>query len=400
MKGWYTLARQEWSSIAGEDLRHCPARFKWASPITRIEQPWAGTSATSNMWRVLARRAEDTRNILHRSCARAPLPKSILEHATAACKATHSLCNSARPAVQPQVDAWSIALSHAINIRNFHWLDSLKMVADIKAAKLEASVASSRIKAWKVKIGALPAQEGGTKTPTKCAYRWVKGVAGWSPNPVGTIADNDAVPQYAEDDVIDVDNGEALIQAAQATASTDAVPLSDQAAVDTNAEGWATLWKEGQAECRLTSPITCEALEQLLPAAIVAAATSFPVGTGLGADNISPRAIARLSAAAILALTTLFMCFERLGDWCDALNLVLIVLLPKADGGFRPIGLFPPSSACGSGPGLVWQELGSNPTRYLASLAGPAVALRWHLGKRRLLASPLLSLASIMFKRS
>ena len=35
------------------------------------------------------------------------------------------------------------------------------------------------------------------------------------------------------------------------------------------------------------------------------------------------------------------MGFEKLGSWCEALDLVLIVLLPKSDGGLRPIGLFP-----------------------------------------------------------
>ena len=35
------------------------------------------------------------------------------------------------------------------------------------------------------------------------------------------------------------------------------------------------------------------------------------------------------------------MAFERRGSWAEVLDLVLIVLLPKTDGGFRPIGLFP-----------------------------------------------------------
>ena len=71
------------------------------------------------------------------------------------------------------------------------------------------------------------------------------------------------------------------------------------------------------------------------------AACSFPANIGLGADNVAPRAIARLSSPAIQALIALFLCFEAAGDWCMAVNLVLIVLLPKPDGGRRPIGLFP-----------------------------------------------------------
>ena len=68
---------------------------------------------------------------------------------------------------------------------------------------------------------------------------------------------------------------------------------------------------------------------------------SFPPNTGLGADDLAPRAITRLSSQALRALIKLFLTFEASGNWCQATNLVLIVLLPKADGGRRPIGLFP-----------------------------------------------------------
>ena len=49
----------------------------------------------------------------------------------------------------------------------------------------------------------------------------------------------------------------------------------------------------------------------------------------------------RLLPQALVALAALFMAFEAQGGWCEILNLVLIVLLPKSAGGFRPIGLFP-----------------------------------------------------------
>ena len=68
---------------------------------------------------------------------------------------------------------------------------------------------------------------------------------------------------------------------------------------------------------------------------------SFPIDTGLGADNISPRAIARLSDQAITSLIKILHLTEKEGRWPAELNLVMIVLLPKPDGGSRPIGLFP-----------------------------------------------------------
>ena len=83
------------------------------------------------------------------------------------------------------------------------------------------------------------------------------------------------------------------------------------------------------------------ALYPMLENDIRAAALSFPPNTGHGADGLAPRSIARLSSQALQALIALFLAFEASGSWCQAVNMVLIVLLPKRDGGRRPIGLFP-----------------------------------------------------------
>ena len=68
---------------------------------------------------------------------------------------------------------------------------------------------------------------------------------------------------------------------------------------------------------------------------------SFPCHTGLGGDKMQPRAVARLSVELIKWLCNLFMAAQMLGQWPLLWQLVLIVLLPKSDGGRRPIGLFP-----------------------------------------------------------
>ena len=96
---------------------------------------------------------------------------------------------------------------------------------------------------------------------------------------------------------------------------------------------------------RYTQPIfdrdAMVALPLLTVLAVRVAAMTFPAGTGLGGDNVAPRALARLSDSALLALVRILMAAEALGAWGLAVNLVLIVLLPKPDGGLRPIGLFP-----------------------------------------------------------
>ena len=163
----------------------------------------------------------------------------------------------------------------------------------------------------------------------------------WSRSPVGSIACNDAVPdEDDDDDDLGVQLDGQLIVSSNSQIDAVQVPLSDQAAVDEEAKEWASLWQES---AEYDYPVFHEppALQTLMPNAIVVASSSFPVGTGLGVDNIAPRAMSRLSQQAILALVALFNAFEDKGDWCDVLNLVLIVLLPKSAGGFRPIGLFP-----------------------------------------------------------
>ena len=68
---------------------------------------------------------------------------------------------------------------------------------------------------------------------------------------------------------------------------------------------------------------------------------TFANGTGLGWDGIHPRALLRLPDEVIAQWMALMLKCERTGQWPDEAGLVVVVLLPKPDGGFRPIGLLP-----------------------------------------------------------
>ena len=65
------------------------------------------------------------------------------------------------------------------------------------------------------------------------------------------------------------------------------------------------------------------------------------LGTGLGCDNVAPRALCRLSEKVLDALGRVLRACEDIGDWGIIVELVLLVLLVRPDGGRRPIGLFP-----------------------------------------------------------
>ena len=125
-----------------------------------------------------------------------------------------------------------------------------------------------------------------------------------------------------------------------AVVSSTRAPLCDQAHVETTATTWGELWNEADTYIEPLADIVAEPLRQLLPWAIIRACETFPLNTGLGGDNISPSEVLRLSTEAIESLAVLFMVFESLGTWAKVMEFVIIVLLPKTDGGRRPIGLF------------------------------------------------------------
>ena len=80
---------------------------------------------------------------------------------------------------------------------------------------------------------------------------------------------------------------------------------------------------------------------ELMLEAFKTALATFPCGTGLGWDNCHPRALLRLPDAVLKAVVGLLRRCEAEGLWPQAVRLVVVVLLPKPDGGFRPIGLLP-----------------------------------------------------------
>lgn len=69
------------------------------------------------------------------------------------------------------------------------------------------------------------------------------------------------------------------------------------------------------------------------------AAAAFPTETGLGWDKMHPRILRRLSRETVKLMVTILHICEQHGTWPNQVAFVLIALLPKGDGDFRPIGL-------------------------------------------------------------
>ena len=62
--------------------------------------------------------------------------------------------------------------------------------------------------------------------------------------------------------------------------------------------------------------------------AVLEAAMTFPVDTGLGWDGIHPRCLNRLSKELLDWLVLILRQAERSGRWQEAVQLIIIVLRP------------------------------------------------------------------------
>lgn len=101
---------------------------------------------------------------------------------------------------------------------------------------------------------------------------------------------------------------------------------------------------------------------KLMVPAITRAAMSFPVGAGLGWDGLA---------------RVLYHC-ETTGRWPELVDIVVIALLPKPDGGLRPIGLMPSAVRIWTGARkevtMQWEKLNHHPFLYAGKGMGADVA--------------------------
>ena len=119
------------------------------------------------------------------------------------------------------------------------------------------------------------------------------------------------------------------------------VPLDQQQSVDLAAKEWARIWTDPGDNAISWPPSLGLSMRQLTVDDVRIACRTFPTGVGLGWDKCHPRAIARCSDAVISQLVALFHEAERVGRWPTRIGGTVVMLIPKSDGGRRPIGLMP-----------------------------------------------------------
>jgi len=338
---WFYEAKAEWASLSCTEPDTSGPRFRWRPAVGPRAAAQAGATAQAAFWRNAARRLDECASAVQHAvddagtiarkhlekialaCAQARFPDSDLPHAMG----------------WTQAAAAVIAGANAVAIRRH------AATAVGTAVRLETAARNHRLAQWRktlVRVG--PGGRATDAAPSKCAYQWLRGATGWTRSPIADSALNEAV---LESQVEEDDAPAHLIEDTATTSriwkrkSAELAPVSDQGEVEQEACFWAKLWNEGMPYHALVDPHGTAPLPPLTVAAIRSASNSFPVGTGVGAEHVAPRALARLSDHALRGLCAVLMAAELLGRWPSIAALVLIVLLPKPDGGRRPIGLFP-----------------------------------------------------------
>ena len=340
--GWYNRARLAWHSLLSTTPKESQHRFRWEAATGRTAHPNVGASAATALLRAMIRRLDDSMSLTRKGTpAEDSRIRANMANNVSAC--------SKKELVSPEISltavrAWCTQADAAITKGELAKAEKLVATMTKKAKKMEDAESKARQKEW---VKALtrttahtPSDSGHGKQLSKLAFRWIKGLAGWTRSSVGSTLDEAAIPDTEPGAPPAKDDTAASPSCAGEPPMP--VPRSDQSEVDAIAKAWALLWqtnKEYVPPC--FEGVEKETLEPLTVEDLLQAAASFPVTTGLGADNFSPRALLRLPRALVQELAELLSKAEDAGSWDETLSLVLIVLLPKDDGGHRPIGLFP-----------------------------------------------------------
>ena len=221
----------------------------------------------------------------------------------------------------PQVPTFLADITHA-HLRCVDALRALLRNANAFAAALKHADLKASSALWHQWL------LNGAATGGRGIHRWSRGPMGWLPSPSKRLI---------------VDSEDTLLGDAPQHQSNlpTGVPASPQQEAGDEAQAWALQWGNGLDIPPPTFPMLSVPPPPMLLSELYEAIRSFPPTTLLGVDAYNPRMLLRLPRQFLKQLLMLFTTCELLGQWPQQINTVLIPLLPKSDGGRRPIGNFP-----------------------------------------------------------
>ncbi|HUU62073.1 MAG TPA: reverse transcriptase domain-containing protein, partial [Acidimicrobiia bacterium] len=259
------------------------------------------------------------------------------------------------------------------------WVVMLRRVATVEADKAEAAADIKAAKAWHDWLHEGPAAGLGRQ------HKMSRSATGWIPTQT-------AVPTTDRGEGWeDTDGISAFDLRETCRGGTAEVPLDALMVAEHEAAKWGKEWLVGHPYPALDWPADAGPPPPALTRwAVDRACRSFACGTGLGWDALHPRALLRCSDDLISLLIQIMLRCEALGEWPAAVALVVIVLLPKPDGGFRPIGLLPllPRLWMRARREIAteWERVNKRPYLYAGEAMGAHVAV-WKQAARAELAA-------------
>ena len=236
----------------------------------------------------------------------------------------------AQAAAFAEFEAWRTVIARTY--LSDEWVDIFRDIALGKARQQEAQAQRAQLLAWRSWMHEGPA--GGLRKQ----HQFTKVKGGW------VEAAEVAAPVPLEDSLA-TEEGVSLsmLKAAMQPAVAIKCPANLQEETDLQAVGWHREWGSELTEVEElhwpqdVGPVPARMLED----AILDAAMTFPIGTGLGWDGLHPRCLTRVSRSTIRWVSCIMQEAERTGGWHMQVGAVVIVLIPKGDGTYRPIGLLP-----------------------------------------------------------
>ena len=228
---------------------------------------------------------------------------------------------------------WRSTLSTSM-LQNHLWTQMIRKVAGEMVSTLETEINDRSRADWETWIAEGPARGLSRQ------HKMSKTATGWIPTEKFLVDDIDEEVQVeAAETNLSWDN----FQGVSPAACDVGVPGSVNQELQSQVYAW-----QGEWACRSDSAAMPAAEwprdmgpppEALQLEHFKRALLSFPAQLGLGWDKIHPRAIARLEDSILAAILRILQACEGLGDWPLRISMVIIVLLPKPAGGWRPIGL-------------------------------------------------------------
>ena len=211
---------------------------------------------------------------------------------------------------------------------------ALKAAATANAEKEEKAAQYASLMKWNQWIHEGPADG------LRRQHRFSRAVKGWTATAksTGIVAGIDQTDELEDLEGVSMDDLN-QIRFDQAASGTHANAGQE---ADDEAEAWSKHWGAGAQSEQLRWPDDMgEELPKMVAEELLEACRTFPTETDLGWGQWHPRVIERLSHSTLLLLVAILIECEKTGEWPAGFALVLIALLPKPDGGFRPIGLLP-----------------------------------------------------------